>query len=136
MGRVGENWIESATNAVGSGAAARRYALAQVVRRVLRMGVESHDQLSARGTNPDVHGAGRGQCRVIEDSKVTNGDTMWNRVPIRTLELDLIRRRLEILLRARRDFESNVNRRLFLFSLLSLLIGSPTPVAAAPRGTR
>jgi DNA polymerase III delta' subunit len=39
----------------------------------------------------------------------------------RTLALPLIQRRLEVLLRARRESESNVNRRLFLFSLLSML---------------
>jgi DNA polymerase III delta' subunit len=39
----------------------------------------------------------------------------------RTLSLSLIQRRLEVLLRARRESESNVNRRLFLFTLLTML---------------
>jgi DNA polymerase III delta' subunit len=39
----------------------------------------------------------------------------------RTLALPLIQRRLEVLLRARRECESNVNRRLFLFTLLTML---------------
>lgn len=39
----------------------------------------------------------------------------------RTLATALIQRRLEALLRARRECESNVNRRLFLFTLLTML---------------
>lgn len=42
----------------------------------------------------------------------------------RTLALPLIQRRLEVLLRARRESESNVNRRLFLFSLVTMLASS------------
>jgi DNA polymerase III delta' subunit len=49
---------------------------------------------------------------------------------LRSLEVPDCRRRLEILLKARREFEYNVNRRLFAFSVLSGLTARPARVAA------
>jgi hypothetical protein len=40
------------------------------------------------------------------------------------LDAQALQRQLEVLLKARREFEFNVNRRLFLFALLSTLIAS------------
>jgi DNA polymerase III delta' subunit len=51
----------------------------------------------------------------------------------KTLAPTLIQRRLEVLLRARRECESNVNRRLFLFSLLTMLADRGTAQAPASR---
>ena len=44
---------------------------------------------------------------------------------VEKLGVALIRRRLEILLKAKREFEYNVNRKLFLFSLLVALAANP-----------
>jgi len=41
------------------------------------------------------------------------------------MSFEMIQRRLEVLLRARREYEYNVNRRLFLFSMLSALAEPP-----------
>jgi DNA polymerase-3 subunit delta' len=55
-------------------------------------------------------------------------------VPIRDrasgLGPEIVRKQIDILLKARRESEYNVNRRLFLFSLLTSLIGAERPAPA------
>jgi len=58
----------------------------------------------------------------LESEYISQNPDLKSRVA--GLDAQLMRRQLEVLLKARREFEFNVNRRLFLFALLSTLTAS------------